>query len=137
MRKNIESMGQREGKERQAPKEETRSCALFECASRHPIGPTHPPSGGPMQVSIRIPAVIRDRTGGRSTVHTDPGALRDVLAGLRAEYPALIEFVTTSDDISPFVNIYVDGEDVRALDGLDTSCPVGAKVAIIPAVAGG
>lgn len=90
-----------------------------------------------MPVTIRIPGVIQDRTGGRSTVSTVPGPLKDVLAELRTEHPALVEFVVNAGTISPFVNIYVNGEDVRALDGLDTACPDGAEVALIPAVAGG
>jgi molybdopterin converting factor small subunit len=68
----------------------------------------------------------------------DGGTVGEVLAKLVAEHPGLTGQVVQADgSLHKFVNIYVDDDDVRYLEGLDTPVPDGAEVSILPAVAGG
>ncbi len=91
-----------------------------------------------MSVSVRIPTILRTYTGGAAEVATDPGTLRDVLAGLDASYPGLSgRILDDTGKIRRFVNVYVGDEDVRLAQGLDTQVSAGAQVSVIPAVAGG
>jgi len=71
-------------------------------------------------------------------VSVDGATVHEVLAKLVAEYPGLAGQVVQADgSLHKFVNIYVDDDDVRYLDGVDTPVPDGAEVSILPAVAGG
>lgn len=91
-----------------------------------------------MSVKVNIPAVLRTATGGLKAVEGESGQLRDVLAGLGERYPALKEQVFGPDGgLHKFVNVYINDEDVRYLEGLDTKVADGDTVAILPAVAGG
>jgi sulfur-carrier protein len=91
-----------------------------------------------MSVSVRIPTILRTFTGGQAEVTTDPGTLREVLAGLDATYPGLAgRIVDDAGNLRRFVNVYVGEEDVRFAQGLETPVPSGAHVSVIPAVAGG
>jgi sulfur-carrier protein len=91
-----------------------------------------------MSVSVRIPTILRTFTGGQAEVTTDPGTLREVLAGLDATYPGLSgRIVDDTGNLRRFVNVYVGEEDVRFAQGLETPVPSGAHVSVIPAVAGG
>jgi len=91
-----------------------------------------------MSVSVRIPTILRTYTGGSAEVTTDPGTLREVLAGLDAAYPGLAgRIVDDAGNLRRFVNVYVGEEDVRFAQGLETPVPAGAHVSVIPAVAGG
>ena len=65
----------------------------------------------------------------------EPG--RELLDDLMARFPGLRPQLVEDDDIAPFVNVYVEGEDVRTLDGLDTSVDHGSTVILLPAMAGG
>lgn len=92
----------------------------------------------PMSVTVNIPAVLRSAVGGSKSLEADPGVLREVVGGLGEQYPALKEQVFGEDgNLHKFVNLYVNDEDVRYLDGLDTKVGDGDTVAILPAVAGG
>jgi sulfur-carrier protein len=89
-------------------------------------------------VEVRLPTVLRSQAGGASVVTVDAGTVGEVLAKLVAEYPGLAGQVVQADgSLHKFVNIYVDDDDVRYLDGVDTPVPDGAEVSILPAVAGG
>jgi molybdopterin synthase sulfur carrier subunit len=89
-------------------------------------------------VEIRIPTVLRTHTGGASVVTVDGATIGDVLGKLVAEYPGISGQVIQEDgSLHKFVNIYVNDDDVRYLDGLNTPVPDGAEVSILPAVAGG
>jgi sulfur-carrier protein len=89
-------------------------------------------------VEVRLPTVLRSQAGGASVVSVDGGTVGEVLAKLVAEYPGLAGQVVQADgSLHKFVNIYVDDDDVRYLDGVDTPVPDGAEVSILPAVAGG
>jgi molybdopterin converting factor small subunit len=91
-----------------------------------------------MSVSVRIPTILRAYTGGQAEVATDPGTLREVIAGLDASYPGLSgRILDDAGKLWRFVNVYVGDEDVRLAQGLDTPVPAGGQVSVIPAVAGG
>ena len=91
-----------------------------------------------MSVSVRIPTILRTYTGGAAEVATEPGTLREVLAGLDASYPGLAgRILDDGGKIRRFVNVYIGDEDVRLAQGLDTEVSAGAQVSVIPAVAGG
>ena len=91
-----------------------------------------------MAVEVRLPTVLRSQAGGASVVSVDGGTVGEVLAKLVAEYPGLAGQVVQADgSLHKFVNIYVDDDDVRYLDGVDTPVRDGAEVSILPAVAGG
>ena len=86
---------------------------------------------------VRIPPVLRPDAGGLRDVTIDAGTVREALSKLVAEYPALEERVFPGEEVPTFINIFVDGENVRLGGGLDT--PVGPESALLllPAVAGG
>jgi [CysO sulfur-carrier protein]-thiocarboxylate-dependent cysteine synthase len=87
---------------------------------------------------VRIPPTLRTEVGGAREVEAAGSTLRDVLADLAARFPALGRQVLADDDgIAPFVNVYVDNEDVRTLAGLDTPVREGSTVILLPAMAGG
>ena len=91
-----------------------------------------------MSVTVRIPTTMRPLTGGEKQVSVETGTLSDVIAALEAAHPGLSERLLDDDGgLRKFVNIFVDDDDVRYLDGLDTKVADGLTVSIIPAVAGG
>ena len=91
-----------------------------------------------MTVQVRIPTILRSYTGGAAEVAASEGKLRDVIAGLDAAYPGLgSRIVDDGGNLRRFVNVYVDDEDVRFAQGLDTEVAPGTRVSVIPAVAGG
>jgi len=89
-------------------------------------------------VEVRLPTVLRSQAGGAAAVSVDGTTIGEVLAKLVAEYPGMAGQVLTDEGaLHKFVNIYVDDDDVRYLQGLDTPVADGAEVSILPAVAGG
>jgi molybdopterin synthase sulfur carrier subunit len=91
-----------------------------------------------MAVTVRIPTTLRPLSGGSSTVEVDAGPLGDVITSLEAAHPGFRDRLLDDDGgLRKFVNIFVDDDDVRYLEGLDTKVPDGQTVSIIPAVAGG
>lgn len=91
-----------------------------------------------MSVTVRIPTPLRKLTGDRDVVTGVGSRLGDCIEALEAQYPGLKErLCDESGDIRRFVNIFVNGEDVRFLQGLDTPLNPGDEVSIVPAVAGG
>jgi [CysO sulfur-carrier protein]-thiocarboxylate-dependent cysteine synthase len=86
---------------------------------------------------VRIPPTLRTATGGARQVEASGDTVRDVLEDLTSRYPSLTAQVYADEEIAPFVNVYVEGEDVRTLDGLDTAVVDGATVILLPAMAGG
>ena len=91
-----------------------------------------------MAVEVRLPTVLRTQAGGASVVTVDGATVGEVLAKLVAEYPGLSGQIVQADgSLHKFVNIYVNDDDVRYLDGVDTPVPDGSEVSILPAVAGG
>ena len=91
-----------------------------------------------MSVSVRIPTILRTYTDGASEVSADGATLAEVIDHLDVNYPGIKgRIVDEQGSIRRFVNVYVGNDDVRFQDALDTVTPDGAKVAVIPAVAGG
>lgn len=79
---------------------------------------------------VRIPPTLREQTGGERELAAEGDTVRDLLDDLTSRFPALEEQL-------PFANVYVEGEDVRTLDGLDTEVRPGSTVILLPAMAGG
>lgn len=91
-----------------------------------------------MSIEVRVPAVLRKHVDEARTLDAEPGFLRDLLKDLSGRYPALGQEVFTEDgQLHRFINVYVNDEDVRYLEGLDTKISEGDVVSILPAVAGG
>jgi molybdopterin synthase sulfur carrier subunit len=93
-----------------------------------------------MSVSVRIPTILRTYTGGESEVSVEPAedTLAGVIEALEVAAPGIrARVLDESGALRRFVNIYVDDDDVRFTDALATPAPSGAKISIIPAVAGG
>ena len=87
---------------------------------------------------IRIPPMLRDDVGGAREVPAEGETVRELLHDLMSRFPGLRPQLLVEDgDIAPYVNVYVEGEDVRTLDGLDTSVEHGSTVILLPAMAGG
>jgi cysteine synthase/molybdopterin converting factor small subunit len=87
--------------------------------------------------TIRIPPTLRAEVGGARQVTAEGDTLRELLDDLVERFPGLGTQLVENGDIAPFVNVYVGGEDVRTLDGLDTSVPADSTVILLPAMAGG
>ena len=91
-----------------------------------------------MSVTVRVPTILRQYTGGAAEVSVDGGTLAEVVAALEAAHPGIGPRVLDDDGrLRRFVNVYVGDEDVRFADGLGTPTPAGSTVSVIPAVAGG
>jgi molybdopterin synthase sulfur carrier subunit len=91
-----------------------------------------------MAVDVRLPTVLRPHAGGLSTVSANGATIGEVLNDLVSRYPGMAGQVLTEDGaLHRFVNVYVDDDDVRYLEQLDTKVADGATVSILPAVAGG
>ncbi|TCC45989.1 molybdopterin synthase sulfur carrier subunit [Kribbella capetownensis] len=91
-----------------------------------------------MSVSVRVPTILRPYTQGASEVSAEGGTLVEVLDSLDSSYPGIKgRVLDESGELRRFVNVYVDDDDVRFADGLQTSIKDGGQVSIIPAVAGG
>jgi molybdopterin converting factor small subunit len=87
--------------------------------------------------TVRIPPTLRAEAGGEARVEAYGDTVRDLLDDLTARFPALGQRILVADELAPYVNVYVEGEDVRTRDGLDTAVPAGATVILLPAMAGG
>ncbi len=91
-----------------------------------------------MSVLVRIPTPMRRITGGQGQVEMEPGALNQLVDRLEESYPGFkARLLDESGELHYFVNIYVNGEDVHFLQGLETATKSGDEVSIVPAVAGG
>ena len=91
-----------------------------------------------MAALVRIPTTMRPITGGEKQVSVEPGTLAEVIGALEEAHPGMRERLLDDDgSLRKFVNVFVDDDDVRYLDGLDTEVGDGIQVSIIPAVAGG
>lgn len=90
-----------------------------------------------MSVTVRIPTQLRTLTDGAGELDARGATLAEVLADIEVRYPGIGERIVQAGEIRRFVNVYVGGEDVRFLSGLQTPVPADGDVAIIPAVAGG
>jgi molybdopterin synthase sulfur carrier subunit len=88
--------------------------------------------------NVKIPPVLRAQTGGESLVTAEGGDVGEVLRGLAEAHPGTEKQLFDSDGaLNRYVNIYLNDEDVRVLDGLDTSVSESDTIVILPAMAGG
>jgi len=87
--------------------------------------------------TIRIPPTLRAEVGGERHVTAEGGTVRELLHDLMSRFPSLGRQIVEDDEIAPYLNVYVEGEDVRTLDGIDTPVRHGSTVILLPAMAGG
>ena len=91
-----------------------------------------------MSITIRIPAPLRSLTGSAATVDGSGGSVRDCIDDLEVRFPGVKERICDDGaELRRFINIYVNGEDIRFLSGLQTPVKDGDELSIVPAVAGG
>ena len=90
-----------------------------------------------MAVSVKIPTQLRAATEGEAQATVDGSTVGEVLDSLYERFGELRSRIAEDGGLRRFVNVYVDGEDIRFLDGLDTEVKDGDEVTILPAVAGG
>ncbi|MBM3669223.1 MAG: MoaD/ThiS family protein [Actinobacteria bacterium] len=91
-----------------------------------------------MSATVRIPTILRTYTDGAAEVTVDGATLGDVISDLDSRYGGIAPRVLDDQgQLRRFVNVYVDDDDVRFLEGLATPVRDGASISIIPAVAGG
>ena len=87
---------------------------------------------------VKLPTILRPQAGGEKQVEVDGSTLREVLSDLETRYPGITSRVLTEDGgLHRFVNVYVNGEDVRYGGGLGAPVADGDTISILPAVAGG
>ena len=90
-----------------------------------------------MGVVVKIPTQLRAATDGASSTTVDGTTVGEVLDALYAQFADLRDRIADDGGLRRFVNVYIGGEDIRFLDGLDTAVSDGDEVTILPAVAGG
>ncbi len=91
-----------------------------------------------MSVTVRIPQPLRRFTENRDVIELSAGTVGELLEQLERQYPGITERLREPNgQLRRFVNIYVDGEDIRFLSGLATELKDGMEISIIPAIAGG
>jgi molybdopterin synthase sulfur carrier subunit len=87
--------------------------------------------------TVFIPSVLRANVGGAKSLELDGDSIRAVVGALVEQHPSLGSQLTDDGDLNRFVNVYVNGQDVRYLDGLDTPVAAADEVRLLPAMAGG
>jgi sulfur-carrier protein len=90
-----------------------------------------------MAVKVKIPTQLRAVTDGASEIEVQGATVGEALDAVFNQHDELRERITEDGGLRRFVNVYVGGEDIRFLDGLDTPVEDGDEVTILPAVAGG
>ena len=91
-----------------------------------------------MSAIVRIPTPLRKVTNGEDKASVDAGTMVEVVKSLEVQFPGLTARICDDDgELRSFVNVYINGEDVRFLDGMNSSVSSGDEVSIVPAVAGG
>ena len=86
---------------------------------------------------MRIPPTLRSETQGAREVEASGRTVRELLDDVTARFPALRGQLIEDEELAPFVNVYVEGEDVRTKNGLETSVDESSTVILLPAMAGG
>jgi molybdopterin converting factor small subunit len=87
--------------------------------------------------TVRLAPVLRASAGGSKQVSAEGSTLAEVLDDLYARFPALKEQIQPGDELSRYINVYVNDQDVRFLQGLETQVGTGDTVTLLPAMAGG
>jgi MoaD family protein len=87
---------------------------------------------------VRIPTVLRPQVGGEKQLDLEGGTVAELVNSLTERFPALrSQLLTESGDLNRFINVYVNGQDVRYLQGLETPVEARDEVRLLPAMAGG
>ena len=87
--------------------------------------------------TVRIPPILRPEAGNNRQIDVSGATAREVLETLAGTYPGLRDRLFDGDELPQFLNVFVDGADIRLLGGLDTEIGDTATVILLPAVAGG
>lgn len=90
-----------------------------------------------MSVKVLIPTPLQKITGGKDVVEAEPGKIIDIINALDKNFPGFAERLCQDGKIRRFINVYVNEEDVRFLQGEETIVKDGDEVSIVPAIAGG
>jgi molybdopterin synthase sulfur carrier subunit len=91
-----------------------------------------------MGVMVRVPTPLRRLTNNQDKVEVEASTIAEFIDGMEEAYPGIKErLMDESGQLRYFVNIYLNGEDVRFLQGVDTATQSGDEISIVPAVAGG
>ncbi|MFP5297392.1 MAG: ubiquitin-like small modifier protein 1 [Actinomycetota bacterium] len=91
-----------------------------------------------MSITVKVPTQLRTLTDGSTEVEARGATVRELVADLEARHPGIASrLLDDTGALRRFINVYVDDEDVRFLNGIETPLQEGSKVSIIPAVAGG
>jgi molybdopterin converting factor small subunit len=90
-----------------------------------------------MAVEVRVPTILRTYTSGEKVVEADGTSLEAVIKDLDVRYPGIGDRLVDDSGLRRFVNVYLNDEDVRFLDGLQTPVADADSITILPAVAGG
>jgi molybdopterin converting factor small subunit len=90
-----------------------------------------------MSVTVKIPTQLRAATGGKAELEVEGSTVGEVLDAVFDAHGGLRDRITQNGDLRRFVNVYLGGEDIRFLDGLETKVAPGGELTILPAVAGG
>jgi molybdopterin synthase sulfur carrier subunit len=90
-----------------------------------------------MSVRIQIPTPMRQHTEGLATVEVSAASVKAALDALGQKYPAIVQRLFDNGQVRRFVNVYLNDEDIRYLDNMNTAVKDGDELSIIPAVAGG
>lgn len=91
-----------------------------------------------MTVRVRVPTPLRPLTNGQADVTIDGESVSQIIANLETTYPGMANrILDEGGEVRRFVNLFVNGEDIRFLSGTDTALKSGDEVSIVPAMAGG
>lgn len=91
-----------------------------------------------MSITVRIPTPLRRVTDGQDKVSVEGSSINEIIRDLDSKFPGIRERLCDEQgELRNFVNIYVNGEDVRFLDGINSATKEGDEISIVPAVAGG
>ncbi|MCZ2523374.1 MoaD/ThiS family protein [Streptomyces sp. NPDC059506] len=90
-----------------------------------------------MAIEVRIPTILRTYTDGQKAVEGSGSTLEELIADLESRHAGIRERIVDGDQLRRFVNVYLNDEDVRFLNGINTELSDGDSVTILPAVAGG
>ncbi len=89
-------------------------------------------------VTVQIPTAMRPQVGDQATIETAGASVGEVLGALSSQYPDFGKRLYKGDcELNRFINVYVNDEDIRFLDNLDTKLNEGDELSIVPAIAGG
>ncbi len=89
-------------------------------------------------VKVLIPTALRPQVDDQDSIELPGSSVKEVLGSLTGQYPALGKRLFKSDnELNRFINIYVNDEDIRFMDNLDTPINAGDELSIVPAIAGG